>query len=90
MSKEKAEEKKEIEVAEEILDQEATVDQERDEFADDVERLRQMRKQQMKKLQETQQMVEKLERSISKINGQLEYIQYRRNKNEQETDEEVE
>ncbi len=82
------EEKKEvIEGAEEILDQEATTDQKHDEFARDVERLRQMKQQQMKKLQEAKRMVEKLERSLTKINGQLEFIQYRRNKAEKEGDE---
>ncbi len=69
-----------------IPDQEtaAAADEERDEFAEDVEKLRQMKKQQMEKLQEAKQMVERLERSITKIDGQLEFIQYRRNKSDEE------
>ncbi len=49
-----------------------------DDFTKDVEKLKQMKKQQVKKLREARQMVEKLERSLTKIEGQLEYINYKR------------
>jgi len=53
---------------------------EEDEFSEDFERLTQMRKQQKERLREAKKMVEELEKAVTKINGQLEFIQYRRDK----------
>jgi len=60
---------------------------EEDEFTEDFERLTQMRKQQKERLREARQMVEELEKAVAKINGQLEFIQYRRNKTAEDENE---
>jgi len=51
-----------------------------DEFSEDFERLKEMKNQQEERLREAKRMVTELERAVTKINGQLEFIQYRRNK----------
>jgi len=51
-----------------------------DEFSEDVQRLKQMKKQQVQQLRDAREMVEQLEQAITKIDGQLEYIQYKRQK----------
>jgi len=53
---------------------------EKDEFTEDFERLKEMKNQQEERLREARAMVKELERAVTKINGQLEFIQYRRNK----------
>jgi len=58
-----------------------------DEFSLDVQRLKQMKKQQVQQLRDAREMVEQLEQAITKINGQLEYIQYKREKTKGSTDE---
>jgi len=63
---------------------------EEDEFSEDFERLTQMRKQQKERLREAKKMVEELEKAVTKINGQLEFIQYRRDKAAEEEGEEEE
>jgi len=49
-----------------------------DEFEEDVKKLEQMKKQNLKQLEELEKAREKLERSITRIEGQLDYIEYKR------------
>jgi len=54
-----------------------------DEFEEDVKKLEQMKKQNLKQLEELEKAREKLERSITRIEGQLDYIEYKREDEEQ-------
>jgi len=61
-----------------IMNEGPSVEKVDDEFSQDVQRLKQMKKQQVQQLRDAREMVEQLEQAITKINGQLEYIQYKR------------
>jgi len=71
-------EKNETTDGNEIIESGPSVEKVDDEFSEDVQRLKQMKKQQVQQLRDAREMVEKLENAITKINGQLEYIQYKR------------
>jgi len=53
------------------------------EFEEDVKKLKEMKKQNQKQLEELKKAQEKLERSITRIEGQLDYIEYKREDEEQ-------
>lgn len=50
-----------------------------DEFSEDVERLKKMKKQSQEQLREVKRAKKELEESITRIDAQLDYIEYRRN-----------
>lgn len=70
-----------------IMNEGPSVENADDEFSQDVQRLKQMKKQQVQQLRDAREMVEQLENAITKIDGQLEYIQYKRKQAEDSTDE---
>ena len=72
------EEKEEPTDGKKIMNEGPSVEKVDDEFSQDVQRLKQMKKQQVQQLRDAREMVEQLEQAITKIDGQLEYIQYKR------------
>lgn len=50
-----------------------------DEFAADLERLKKMKKENEERLRQVKEAKQELEKAITRVNAQLEYIQYKRN-----------
>lgn len=57
-----------------------------DEYEDDVERLKKMRKKNVEQLQNIRRMEKELEKSITRVEAQLDFIEYRRKKKEASPD----